>query len=83
MLKVIIEMWPYGNEERKHVLDSFEIINTGRGTSTTGEYVIRKNKKILGRVRGFPRKQKSARNLLYRALVEIEKQKVRPCSLED
>ena len=76
MLKVTIELWPYGQEQGKSTLGSGSIVNVLSGTKTRGDYhVILKDKgnKIYKKceIKGFPRKRKTAWELLYLALKEI------------
>lgn len=40
MLRVIIEDWPYGIEDRKTVLGHMDIVNDGTGTVEVGNYYI-------------------------------------------
>ena len=42
MLKVTIELFPYGNAENKREISSFYIANDGTGDSITGNYLFRK-----------------------------------------
>ena len=38
MLKITVEIIPYGNEEEKQVIGTMEIINDGTGTIAFGNY---------------------------------------------
>lgn len=40
MLRVIIEDWPYGDEQRKTVLGHMDIVNDGTGTVEVGNYYV-------------------------------------------
>ena len=42
MLKVTIELFPYGNAETKREISSFYIANDGTGDSISGNYLFRK-----------------------------------------
>lgn len=41
MLKITIELLPYGNENYKRTLSTFEIANDGTGDSKIGNYLFR------------------------------------------
>lgn len=42
MIKVtVVDMWPKGDASRSYRLASFEIVNTGSGTETRGDYHVR------------------------------------------
>lgn len=73
MLRVTIELVPWGLESQKRVLATAEIINDGSGTRTRGNYVFRLFDRAgrlwkSGRVEGFPRQRLLAFDLLFRAL---------------
>ncbi len=40
MLRVTIELIPYGNEARKYVLGVMHVSNNGTGTSLSGNYTV-------------------------------------------
>lgn len=74
MIRITIELIPFGIYPAKH-LGSIDIINTGSGTKTKGNYKYRLSRKgsplsswKTGEIEGFPRLQKSAYDLLYRVL---------------
>lgn len=76
MIRVTIELVPYGFENLKKTLHVMTIDNDGMGTPTFGDYNVwlsRRGQQIntvwkRGRVEGFPRKRLGAYDLLYRAL---------------
>lgn len=41
MLKVNIDLWPFGNGTYKKTLYSFDIANDGTGTNAHGNYMVR------------------------------------------
>lgn len=43
MLKVTVELHPYGSSVHKRILTQFEIVNTGK-TSNPDTYIVRENK---------------------------------------
>jgi len=81
MLRVTIELWPHGLEQEKTILGSGTIANNLSGTATKGNYNITLKTKGENRiykeckVEGFPRKNKTAWELLYLALKEIYEKK--------
>jgi hypothetical protein len=40
MLRITIEMFPFGNGEKKHTLSELTIINDGTGTPQKGNYLV-------------------------------------------
>ena len=72
MIKVIVELWPCGDESRKKTLATGTIANIG-GSLSSGNYFVDLRDKA-GRpwkhatVTGFPRKRLLAWDLLCRAL---------------
>ena len=76
MLRVTIELVPWGIESRAKVIATGTIANTGTGTPTSGDYRIELRdaagrKWKSGNVTGFPRKRLLAWHLLYRALEKL------------
>lgn len=76
MIKVTMTMFPRGDESKAYHLGTVEIINTGRGTESMGEYQIRLAKRgqpkdywRVGEVNGFPRKSRGPYDLLLRSLI--------------
>lgn len=69
MIKLTIEMLPFGREDRKYKIGEMTITNTGDGTEDIGNYVVKAwnktghNFKQLAIV-GFKRKTKSMWMLL-------------------
>ena len=76
MLRVTIELVPFGVESQKRTLGNLIIANDGTGTATRGNYKAVFFSRVGHRyhreyaVRGFPRQTKSAWNLLHRILKE-------------
>ena len=76
MIRVTIEMVPYGDESRAKVLHVGVIANSGTGSQTHGNYWFslsqRGTRKVWrkGAVEGFARKRLDAWYLLYRVLQE-------------
>ena len=78
MIRVTIELLPWGNEERKRTIGVVEIANDGTGDHETGNYnatlskepPIAKTRGVWkrGRVEGFPRLKYGPYDLLYRVL---------------
>lgn len=79
MLKVTIELWPHGDEERKRTLGTIDIWNDATGTHEVGNYTVRLSKELdqvkkkggawrKGKVTGFARLKKGPYDLLYLAL---------------
>ena len=77
MIKITMELWPFGQELGKRHLGTAVIVNDATGTTSTGNYniILSKAGKGMedavwkrGRVEGFERKKKSAWDLLYLAL---------------
>ncbi len=76
MLRVTIELVPWGIESRAKVIATGTIANTGTGTQTSGDYRIELRDAAgrrwkSGHVEGFPRKRLLAWDLLYRALGKL------------
>lgn len=74
MIRVTIELFPHGNENKKLKIAQVDIANDGSGTDTRGNYWA----KLYGRgsmrviqtveVKDFPRKRLHAMDLLYRVM---------------
>jgi hypothetical protein len=76
MLKIIIELHPFGVEEEKRVIHTAFICNTGEGSRELGEYrfqILNKKGKTWrkGRIKDFPRLKLNAWDLLYRCLNSV------------
>lgn len=76
MLRITIELVPWGIESRARTIAIGTIANTGTGTATSGEYHVELRdaagrKWKTGGITGFPRKRLLAWDLLYRALEEL------------
>lgn len=69
MLKVNIELHPYGNSEKAKTISSFYIANDGTGDSVTGNYLFRKTPKDKWEpsVQDWPRR--NGVELLVRAVI--------------
>ncbi len=82
MIRIIIEMWPGGDESKKRVLAVGNIWNDATGSRARGNYqgmfskvshkVFKAGGGIFrkGRVQGFPRTRLGVWDLLYRMLRE-------------
>lgn len=78
MIRVTIELLPYGFEHNKRTLGIINIANDGSGDQDTGNYNVSLSKEPpiaktrgiwkRGRVEGFPRLVLGPYDLLYRAL---------------
>jgi hypothetical protein len=73
VIKVIVELWPGGDESRKKTLATGTIANIATGSLTSGNYFVDLRDKAgrpwrHGTVTGFPRKRLLAWDLLCRAL---------------
>ena len=76
MLRVTIELVPWGIESRAKIIATGTIANTGTGTPTSGDYRVELRdaagrKWKSGGITGFPRKRLLAWDLLYRALGRV------------
>lgn len=78
MVVVTVELWPGGDPTRKRHLGTAWIANDGTGDRRTGNYWVKlfsrgKRPRLWkeGIVRGFPRKDLLAWDLVYRALRNI------------
>lgn len=76
MLRVTIELLPFGSEARKRHLGTIDIANDGAGTRERGNYKVRLSKFgrpasdwKTGAVENFPRLSLGPYDLLLRALV--------------
>jgi hypothetical protein len=77
MIRVTVEMIPFGDESKKLVISVGNIWNTGEGSVGVGHYKFniskRNQPKIVwkfGDINDFPRQRLNAWDLLYRALKE-------------
>ena len=76
MIRVTVELVPYGDESRAKTLHTAVIANDGTGTKNQGNYHFSLSRKgsmrpwKSGRIRGFPRLRLGAWQLLQRALKE-------------
>ena len=73
MLRVTVELLPFGVESKRRTLGTVLITNDGSGSATSGNYdvkVLSSNGRITrrGRVTRFPRKRLGAVQLLLQAL---------------
>jgi hypothetical protein len=76
MLRITVELVPWGIESRASVIATGTIVNTGTGTPTRGCYRIDLRDAAgrpwkSGTVDEFPRKRLLAWDLLYRALENL------------
>ena len=79
MLRITIELVPWGVESCAKVIATGKIVNTGTGSPTQGSYRIELcdaagRKWRCGIIAGFPRKRLLAWDLLYRALEKTRRQ---------
>jgi len=71
MIKVTIELWPFGQEKFKKILSSFDIANDGTGNTKRGNYKARFNNKkewIEKVVEDYPRQTYPVEKLVYKVL---------------
>jgi hypothetical protein len=75
MLRITIELVPYGIESRKEVIAVGQIHNAGTGTLSSGNYEVilyKKGSKTQvwkqGTIEGFPRQRLGPWDLLFRGL---------------
>lgn len=78
MIRVSMKLDPFGLGQRVRQLADIEIINTGTGSPTRGNYRVRvytKNGRLMreGQVKNWPRKQKHPVDLLAECLKAIRK----------
>ena len=76
MLRITVELVPWGVESRARIIATGTIANTGMGTPTRGDYRIELRdaagrKWKTGHIENFPRKRLLAWDLLYRALGKV------------
>ena len=78
MLRITIELIPWGLEHRKKVLHIIEIYNDATGTASKGNYVAKFSMKNLTNkiwkiteIKNFPRLDLNSYDLLYRALRKV------------
>jgi len=76
VLRITIELVPWGIESRAKIIATGTIANTGTGTPTSGNYRVElrdatDRKWKSGTITGFPRKRLLAWDLLYRALEKV------------
>lgn len=77
MLVIKVELWPQGDSNRAVSQGYATITNDASGTLTVGNYRVAISQRDgnrpwkEGQVKGFPRKQLGAWDLLYRALREM------------
>ena len=77
MLRVTVELHPFGMDAHKKTLRTLHIVNTGKGTKTNGNYsavFIGEKGKVYKRIEilNFKRKQKGPWQLVYQALRTFE-----------
>ncbi len=78
MIRVTIELLPWGCEARKQHLGTIEIANDGSGSRSVGHYRARLSRRGAPRsvwkeakIKNFPRLRWTAYDLLYRVLREV------------
>jgi len=77
MIRITVELVPFGFEQRKRIIGTATIVNDGSGTQTHGnysyEFVSRRGVRWRsGVIGGFPRKRRNVWELLRRCLDSIE-----------
>lgn len=71
MLRIVVELWPYGDETQKKILSQFDIANDGTGTPERGNYKMRMGPTeewIEKIVENYPRAGYPVTKLIYLAL---------------
>ena len=70
MIKVTIDLWPFGLEKNKKTLYTFDIANDGTGDSTRGNYKVRYPGKEWEEkvVTNWPRQSYPVLKLVYKVL---------------
>lgn len=78
MIRITVELFPWGSEKYKTKIGQIDIINDGSGTKNTGNYNIKLYRKgsnstitKTGKIYNFPRLRKNIYELLYLGLKEI------------
>lgn len=78
MIRVTVELLPYGLEQNKQHLGTVVIANDGSGTKSRGNYKFRLSRRgqpesawLVGTVENFPRLRLTAYDLLYLALKKV------------
>lgn len=77
MIKVIVELHPFGISENKKVIGEAKIWNDGSGDHTSGNYkfeIYRKGSKKVwkeGEVKNFPRTKLNVWHLMYRCFMSV------------
>lgn len=77
MIRITIELWPYGSQERSRLLGTMDIINDGTGTKERGNYTIRFRDKAgrvfkNSKVKNWPRISKSIWKLIQRVFQDYD-----------
>jgi hypothetical protein len=69
MLRVKVELLPYGSEDNKKVIHSFEVANDGTGTDERGNYIFRETEyhRWQPSVKDWPR-DRPVEELIYNVL---------------
>lgn len=73
MIRVTVELVPFGVEKNARVLGTMLIINDGTGDTYNGNYNVRKitpRQQRLWRIEGFKRRSKNVWHLIAKALEE-------------
>ena len=74
MIRITVELVPFGIEERKRIIGTAKIYNDGTGSKTVGNYQTEfnlKKKWRTGTVKGFKRQQDNVWKLIREALNNI------------
>lgn len=76
MIRITVEMWPKGSEAHKRTIATAEIVNTGQGSDSRGEYRFQFNsvRSVVadGVVQDFPRNSKGVWYLIKRCLEQMK-----------
>ena len=94
MIRVLVELWPFGDESRRRPIGEMKIWNDGTGTKKTGNYKFvwwrrakttrnQRCKPHQGEVRSFPRLSKNVFELIRLCLNAPEKKVVCECGNTD
>ena len=81
MLKITVEMYPYGSEENKYLLSTAKIWNTGKGTNRIGQYKGRFFDHINNQigsdieVKDFKRQELDMWDLIYLGIEALRRKK--------
>lgn len=84
MIKITVELWPYGIEAKKEVIGEMKIANDGTGTRSIGNYTFKVWSKgklwKIGAIKGFHRLRFNVWYLIFNCLITalFKNKKVNP-----